>query len=270
MKRRILGLLTVVMTAALLLSGCGSSTSVPTAKSSNASDIQAIKDRGVLKAGVKVDVPKFGYKDPQSGNIEGFEVDIVKALSKKILGDENKVELVGVSAKTRGALIDNSELDVIVATVTITEERKKSYNFSDDYYVDGVGFLVKKAANIKDFKGLNGKKIAVTQGTTTKKAIQEEADKQGIKVDILEFATFSEAKSALDAGRVDVFSVDAAVLAGFLDDSTMLLPERYSPQHYGVMMKKSNEALAKLVNDTITEMKKSGEIDKLMQKWGIK
>jgi putative glutamine transport system substrate-binding protein len=86
----------------------------------------------------------------------------------------------------------------------------------------------------------------------------------------LEFGTYPEIKSALDAGRIDCFSVDGAILFGYLDDSTVILPDRFTPQQYGVASKKSNEALAKQVNDTIAEMKKSGELDALIQKWGLK
>jgi putative glutamine transport system substrate-binding protein len=64
--------------------------------------------------------------------------------------------------------------------------------------------------------------------------------------------------------------VDAAILFGYLDDSTVILADRYSPQKYGVASKKSNEGLAKLVNDTLADMQKSGELDKLIQKWGLK
>ncbi|VBB07414.1 Hypothetical protein LUCI_2663 [Lucifera butyrica] len=261
--------------ASLLLSGCGSGSTPETSastgqKSSIPADIKAIKDRGVLKVGVKVDVPKFGFKDPKTGKIEGMEIDLAKAIAKKILGDENKLEVQAVTAKTRGPLLDNGEVDLDIATFTITDERKKSYNFSDPYFTDGIALMVKKDSGIKSFKDLNGKKIGVAQSATTKKALQEEAKKQGIKMDFLEFATYPEIKTALDAGRIDCFSVDGAILYGYLDDSTVILPDRFSPQQYGVASKKSNTGLAKLVNDTIHEMKNSGELDKLIQKWGLK
>ena len=69
---------------------------------------------------------------------------------------------------------------------------------------------------------------------------------------------------------MDSFSVDAAILFGYLDDTTVILADRYTPQQYGAASKKSNEGLAKMVNDTINEMKKSGELDKMIQKWGLK
>lgn len=264
-----------VLSISILLTGCGAkdnskSASTTTESKSDAADIQAIKDRGVLKAGVKVDVPKFGYKDPKTSKIEGFEVDLIKAVAKKTLGDENKVELQAVTAKTRGPLLDSGEVDLIGATFTITEERKKSYNFSDPYFTDGVALMVKKASGIKSLKDLNGKKIGVSQSSTTKKALEPEAKSQGINVSFLEFGTYPEIKAALDAGRVDCFSVDGAILNGYLDDSTVILEDRYSPQEYGLASKKGNDALAKVINDTINEMKQSGELDKLIEKWGIK
>ncbi|MBP2628453.1 MAG: ABC-type transporter, periplasmic subunit family 3 [Firmicutes bacterium] len=271
MKKIYVLLASLVMMMALLVAGCGSSDSKPTATNSGVTvDVKAIQDRGVLKVGVKVDVPKFGFKDPKTNQIEGFEIDLTKALAKKILGDENKIAVQAVTAKTRGPLLDNGEVDLVIATFTITEERKMSYNFSDPYFTDGVALMVKKDSGIKDLKGLNGKKIGVAQSATSKKAIQEAADKLGIKVSFLEFGTYPEIKTALDAGRVDCFSVDGAILFGYLDDSTVILADRYTPQQYGAASKKSNEGLAKMVNDTINEMKKSGELDKLSQKWGLK
>ncbi|HWR30862.1 MAG TPA: transporter substrate-binding domain-containing protein [Negativicutes bacterium] len=265
--------LIAIIAFGLLAAGCGGTTPAPkseVSKDAVPADIKAIKDRGVFKAGVKVDVPKFGYKDAKTGKIDGFEIDLVKAIAKKILGDENKIDIQGVVAKTRGPLLDNGDVDAVIATFTITEERKKSYNFSDPYYTDGVALMVKKASGAKSLKDLDGKKIGVSQSTTTKKALQTELDKLGIKASFLEFGTYAEVKAALDSGRVDCYSIDAAILFGYLDDSVVILPDRYSPQEYGAATKKSNTALAKLINDTLNDMKKSGEIDKLLQKWGLK
>lgn len=263
--------LTSLLLVAGLVTGCGSTaSSTPSSTSDVPADVKAIKDRGVLKVGVKVDVPKFGYKDPKTEKVDGFEIDIAKAVAKKIFGDENKIQTSAVTAKTRGPLLDSGDVDIDVATFTITDERKKSYNFSDPYFTDGVGLLVKKNAGIQSLKDLNGKKIGVAQSSTSKKAVQAEADKLGIKVSFLEFGTYPEIKTALDSGRVDCFSVDGAILYGYLDDSTTILPDRFSPQDYGIASKKGNDGLAKVVNDTVADLKKSGELDKLEQKWGLK
>lgn len=276
MKRKMIILTGLALSLTMAFTGCASKSDKPaSAESASASsgvsaDIKAIKDRGVLKVGVKVDVPKFGYKDPATSKIDGFEIDLVRAIAKKVLGDESKVSLQPVTAKTRGPLIDSGEVDMIAATFTITDERKKSYNFSDPYFTDAVGLMVKKSSGITDLKGLNGKKIGVAQSATSKQAIQDEAAKQGAKISFLEFATYPEIKAALDSGRVDCFSVDGSILNGYLDDSTTILSQKFNPQNYGIASKKGNDGLAKAINDTINEMKKSGELQKLIDKWGIK
>jgi putative glutamine transport system substrate-binding protein len=256
----------------IMMTGCGSSQSAGNAggSSSAGKDIQAIKDRGVLKVGVKVDVPKYGYKNPSTGQMEGFEIDLSKAVAKKILGDENKVEFQGVTAKTRGPLLDNGEVDMVAATFTITDERKKSYNFSDPYIKDGVGLLVKKSLGASSLKDLNGKTIGVAQSATTKTALEEAAKKLGITLKYSELAGYPELKAALDSGRIDCFAVDASILNGYVDDTSVILDDRYNPQEYGIASKKDNTELAKTINDVVTEMKASGEIDKLIAKWEIK
>jgi putative glutamine transport system substrate-binding protein len=263
----------LILALTLTLAGCSSApskTASSNGTSSKPADIQKIIDRGTLKVGVKVDVPKYGYKDPSTGKIDGFEIDIARAVAKKILGDESKIDLQAVTAKTRGPLLDSGEIDMVAATFTITEERKKSYNFSDPYFTDGVGLLVKKDSGISSFKDLNGKKIGVAQSSTTKTALQDEANKQGIKVTFSEFASYPEIKTALSSGRVDCFSVDGAILLGYLDDNTKILSDKFSPQNYGIASKKDNTELAKVINETITEMKSSGDLQKLIDKWGLK
>ncbi|MDU4961872.1 MAG: transporter substrate-binding domain-containing protein [Sporomusaceae bacterium] len=267
-KAPVLGILLGLM---LLVAGCGGGQpSQPAAQSGgDAKEIKTIKDRGLLKVGVKVDVPKFGYKDPQTNKIDGMEVDIARAIAKKILGDETKLELLPVTAKTRGALLDNGEIDVVVASFTITEERKKSYTFSEPYITDHIGFMVKKAAGLTSLKDMTGKKIGVAQSATARKDLQAEADKLGVKVQFLEFGSHPEIKAALDSGRVDAYGGDVSILSGYLDDSTVILADRYSPQRNAAVTKKGNDALAKVVNDVVVEMEKSGELDKLIQKWKI-
>jgi putative glutamine transport system substrate-binding protein len=233
-------------------------------------DLKAIKERGVLRVGVKIDVPKFGYKDPKTGKIDGFEVDIARAVAQKIFRKKGRIKLQAVNAKTRGPLLDNGEIDIVAATFTITEERKQTYNFSEPYFTDGVGLMVKKTVKIRSFRDLNGKLIGVAQSATTKRALREAAGQLGIHVKFAEFATYPEIKAALDSGRVDCFAVDTAILCGYLNRKLVILPDRFSPQNYGLATKKGNDGLAALVNSTILEMKQNGELTKLIKKWKIK
>lgn len=274
-RKKFLSLGLVLITSfGILAAGCGGDAKKDEggkkASATAAADIQKIKDRGVLKVGVKVDVPKFGFKDPQTNKIEGFEIDLSKAIAKKILGDENKIDLTAVVAKTRGPLLDSGEIDLCIATFTITDERKQSYNMTTPYYEDPVGFLVKTDSGIKSIKDLDGKKIAVPQGATTRKGVQSAADQAGVKVTFVEFPTYSECKTALSAGRADAYAMDTSNLLGYKDASTEILPDKIAPQLYGAATKKDNAALFELVEKNFDDMKKSGEMDKLLDKWGLK
>jgi len=273
-RKRFLTLGLAVITAfGLFAAGCGGDTKKEGAtKPATATNdgIQKIKDRGILKVGVKVDVPKFGFKDPKTNKIEGFEIDLAKIIAKKILGDENKIDLTGVVAKTRGPLLDSGEIDLCIATFTITDERKQTYNMTSPYYEDPVGFLVKKDSGITSIKDLNGKNIAVPQGATTRKGVQDAADKAGVKVTFSEFPTYSECKTALSAGRADAYAMDTSNLLGYIDDSTEILPDKIAPQFYGAATKKDNTVLFELIEKTFEDMKKSGEMDKLLAKWNLK
>lgn len=256
--KKISGLILLIFTISCLFAACYS----------KKTDIEAVKSRGVLNVGVKVDVPKFGYKDPKTNKIEGFEVDLAKEISQKILGKQ-KLKLKPVNAKTRGPMLDNGEVDIVAATFTITEERKKSYNFSKSYFKDHVALMVNKGSGIKSLKDLDGKKIGIAQSATTKKSLEQAGKKDSLVFDFMEFATYPEIKSALKAKRIDCFSVDMSILSGYLDKSTEILEDRYQAQDYGIAIKLSNKKLTNEVNKAIDDMKSNGKIKKLLKKWEI-
>ena len=264
------------LSAALFLGACGSdATDTADSAAGSATDAsgqvtaETIKEAGVLKVGVKEDVPNFGLRNTETNEIEGFEIDIAKKIAEEILGDPEAIELVPVTAKTRGPLLDNGEVDMIIATFTVTEERKETYNFSDAYYVDAVGLLVKKDKGYAGLADMDGATVGVAQSSTTADAITAEAEQYGITLNYSEFATYPEIKAALDSGRVDAFSVDRSILAGYLDDSTEILKDRFATQDYGVAIKKSNTELATSVNELITAWGEDGTLDALTTEWGL-
>ncbi len=273
----------LALTGMLLLStaACGtqqapaasSAPAASTAASSEAASgsptLDKIKSAGVLKVGVKVDVPNFGLKNTASGEVEGFEIDLAKRIAKDLLGDETKLETQAVTAKTRGPLLDTGELDLVIATFTITEERKLTYNFSQPYYTDAVKLMVKKDSGITGLKDLGGKTIGVAQSATSMQAIQAAADELGIQIKFDEYPTYPEIKAALDSGRVNCFSVDGSILSGYVDDSTVILDEKYSPQEYGIASKLDNKDLAELVDAEVAALKSSGELDQMIETWGL-
>ncbi|MGH0053756.1 MAG: transporter substrate-binding domain-containing protein [Sphaerochaetaceae bacterium] len=254
----------------LLLVGVLSSLSAAGAQESSSDPLASLKAKGFLSVGCKVDVPSFGYQNINTGEIEGFEIDLAKAVAKKIFGDETAIELTPVTAKTRGPLLDTGELDMVAATFTVTDERRNSWDFSSIYYVDAVAVMVKKDSPYAAFTDLDGKTIGVAQSATTKKSLEEGAAEAGISLKFNEFATYPEIKVALDSGRVDAFSVDFAILNGYMEDSTKLLPERFAKQDYGIAVKKGNTALLETVNATIAELEASGEMDEMLTAWGLR
>ncbi|MEC4184961.1 transporter substrate-binding domain-containing protein [Adlercreutzia sp. R21] len=222
----------------------------------------------VLRVGTKVDVPGFGFQNPETGNVEGLEVDVARELAARIKGDENALELVGVNATTRGAMLDNGALDAALATFTITEDRRRSYDFSRPYYIDYIGVLVKKDAGIADLADLDGKTVGVALSATTKDKLREAADAIGITLKFAEYATYPEIKIALVVGRVDAFSVDRSILLGYQDDTTQLLDTQFAPQEYGVATAKGS-ALTAPVDEAIAAMEADGTLAALKERWGL-
>ena len=247
-----------------ILGGCANDGNT----SGEAKQLNLIKSKDVLVIGVKKDAPNFGLLNPNTNEIEGLEIDIAKMLAKEILGDENKIRLEPVTAKTRGPLLDNGALDAVIATFTITEERKKTYDFTDPYYSDPVGFLVLKESNFNGFGDMDGKTIGVAQAATTNKIVDREAQKIGIKVVIKEYPDYPSLKVALDSKRIDAFSVDKSILRGYLDDKSVILDDSLEPQEYGIVTRKSDPEWSMFMNNFVRENK--DKIDELAKKWNLK
>lgn len=223
----------------------------------------------VLRVGTKIDVPGFGFQNPESGNIEGFEVDIARGLAERLKGSPDKLEVTGVNVTTRGIMLDNGTLDATLATFTITEARKKSYNFSQPYFTDHIGVLVKKSSGITELKDLDGRTVGVASSATTRDKLGKAGDEIGIKMNFAEYATYPEIKIALVTGRVEAFSVDRSILYGYLDDSTMLLDAQFAPQEYGIATKKTNTELTAQIDTALQNMMDDGTLESLKEKWGL-
>lgn len=272
-----LGLTGAVM--ALGLAGCGSNGGNSASTGSSDSKVETIKSRGKLNAGVKKDVLGYGYLDPATNKYQGLEIDLCYQIAAAVLGvsyDEAKekdlVAFTDVTPKTRGPLIDNDSLDVVVATYTITDERKKSWDFSTPYRTDHVGILVKKSAGFQTMTDLNGKVIGVSQGSTTKDLVTKMLQENNFNVTptFQEFPDYPSIKSALDAGNVDAFAMDRSTLKTYTtDDCELLQPDiEFGAQDYGVATKKGSD-LSKVVDDKVNELLSNGWIDQEIKDWGL-
>ncbi len=224
---------------------------------SNSDQVQAIIERGVLRVGVKQDVPNFGYKNPDSGEFEGLEIDIARKIADELGVD---IEFTPVTAQTRGPLLDNGQVDLVIATFTITEERKLLYNFTTPYYTDAVGFLVNKDSGIKTFTDLNGKTIGVAQGSITRTLVSELADKYGIAVNFAELGSYPELSVSLRAHRTDAFSVDQSILSGYIGSKSELMDFSFSASDYGIVTKLSNKDLNNYLNSLVEKWTSDGSL----------
>lgn len=274
---QVFGLAALGIAGAGSLAGCGGNAG--SGSSDTSSKLEAIKSRGKLKAGVKKDVIGYGYLNTATNEYEGLEIDLCYQLAAAVLGvsyDEAKeqklVEFTDVTPKTRGPLIDNDQLDIICATYTITDERKKSWDFSTPYRTDHVGILVKKVAGMKSMADLDGKVIGVSQGSTTKDLVGEMLKDQGVDAtpSFQEFPDYPSIKSALDAGNIDAFAMDRSTLKGYTtDDCELLQPEiEFGAQDYGIATKKGSD-LSKTVDDTVNELLENGWLDEEIKAWDL-
>ena len=223
-----LGLSTAAV-AGLGLVGCGGGSNGGSASTgSSSSKVDAIKSRGKLNAGVKKDVPGYGYLDPSTNSYEGLEIDLCYQIAASVLGvsyddakNQQLVNFTDVTPKTRGPLIDNDQLDIVCATYTITDDRKKSWDFSTPYRQDYIGLLIKKGS-ISDLAGLDGKIIGVSQGSTTKDNIVKMLSDQGVSAtpQFQEFPDYPSIKQALDGGdlmyNADNFVSTYGYLQGYI------------------------------------------------------
>ena len=181
---------TGLMGAAAALTACGgsaSSTAASTASSAAGSaaastaalgaDTQAIVDRGVLKVGVKNAVKGFSFQDTLTGEYKGLEDSLAEMIAEHLGVD---VEFTTVTAATRGELLDSGDIDAVLATFTITEERKKTWDFSTPYYTDYVSVLVEDSTGIKGLADLKDKVVGVSSGSTSARALVKAMIDEGV------------------------------------------------------------------------------------------
>ena len=269
--KRIIPLLLLPLLAFLLILPFFGPISALTNSTSDAqleAGVQEIVDRGVLRVGVKQDLPNFGYRDPESNQYTGMEVEIAKKVAAELGVD---IEFTPVTAQTRGALLDNGQLDMVIATFTITEERKELYNFTTPYYTDAVGFLVRKDSNVQSsWEALDGLTIGVTQGSIQWGLLEEIAAEKGIELNFRELGSNSEVVVALAAHRVDAFSIDQSILSAFLGKTNELLDLQYQPSEYGIVTKKSNTDLATYLDGLVQDWTEDGTLQAIYDDFGLK
>ncbi len=219
--------------------------------------LDEIKKKGKLVIGTKYDQPTFGLLNPATNKVEGFDADIAREFAKVLLGDENKIEFTESVSKNRIPFLQENKVDLVLATMTITDDRKKEIDFSDVYYTAGQSILVKKGAAIKSVTDLGGKTVCSAKGSTSEKNITAKAP----SAKLLLFDGYAECLTALQNGQADAVSTDDVILFGLkLKDSANLevVGGQFTSEPYGIGMKKGRPELVAFINGTLAAMKADG------------
>ena len=285
---------TAMVLSALTACG-GSSSSAASAASSAASgsaaassealsaDVQAIVDRGVLKVGVKNAVKGFSFQDTLTGEYSGLEDSLAELIAEHLGVD---VEFTTVTAATRGELLDSGDIDAVLATFTITEERKKTWDFSTPYYTDYVSVLVEDSTGIKGLADLKDKVVGVSSGSTSARALVKAMIDEGVLdganfdadtfnadtwkegISFRQYDDYPAISTALSAGEVQGFCVDKSILAIYKTEGRSYIDAEFSPQEYGVATKKGSD-FSTVCDDLIKGWLADGTIDQLIKDNGL-
>ncbi len=230
-----------------------------------AGTLQDIKERGQLIVGVKTDSPPFGFLGKKGLN-KGFDIDIAKALSKEIFGNEEAIQFVAVTSENRIGFLTSGKIDILAATLTITEERKKQVDFSMPYFIAGQQILVQEHSRITKYQDLAGKKVATIKGSTGDIAIEELVP----TAERVRFERNFEALQALKESRVEAFVQDYIFLYALMRKNRGLRMaglEPFCPARYGLGVRNGEKEWLDFVNATLAKMKETGEYDKLLVRW---
>ncbi|WP_422446943.1 basic amino acid ABC transporter substrate-binding protein [Thermoanaerobacterium sp. DL9XJH110] len=227
--------------------------------------VDKIKSSGKLVIATSADYPPYEFHDLSGGKdeIKGFDIDIANAIAKE-LGVQLDIKDMAFDSVLPALL--SKKVDLAIAAFTITEERKKSVNFSDPYFDGGQQIVTYKGSGIKSKEDLKGKKIGVQISTTG----EEEAKKiEGAK--LKQFDLVTEAVLELKNKRVDAIIVGEVVAKAYTAENPDLeiVGERLNSEQNGIPVRKEDTELLKVVNKVIKDLKDSGEYDKLVKKWFI-
>ena len=261
----------------------GSAAGSSAASAAFGTDTQAIVDRGVLKVGVKNAVQGFSFQDTLTGEYKGLEDSLAEMIAEYLGVD---IEFTTVTAATRGELLDSGDIDAVLATFTITDERKKTWDFSTPYYTDYVSVLVEDSTGIKELADLKDKVVGVSSGSTSARALTKAMidagviDGAGFDADSFNADTWKDGISfrqnddypaistALSAGEIDGFCVDKSILAIYKTDGRSYIDAEFAPQEYGIATKKGSD-FSTVCDDLVQGWLADGTIDQLIKDNGL-
>jgi len=234
-----------------------------------------IQRSGSIVIGHRESSIPFSYLNGQK-QPEGYSIDLCLRIADKIKDvvgrSDLKIEFVQVDPKTRIPMLLNGTIDLECGSTTNTLMRQQQVDFASTTFITGTKLLVKKGSGIGEVEDMNGKTIALTQGTTNERVIKAIAAEQGLDLRILPVNDHAEGFQALESGRVDAYATDHILLHGLAANSRA--PDSYevvgrflSYDPYGIMFRRDDSAFRLVVNSVLADLFRSGEIKEIYAKW---
>ncbi len=225
--------------------------------------VDAIRDRGKIVVGIKHE-PGLGLRNPATRRFEGFDVAIAELMAVGIFGGTREsvgdnIEFVETLSKNRESAIDNGNVDIVVATYTINDERKQVVDFAGPYLVSHQDIMVAAAdSSIAGVADLNGRKVCAVSGTTSATNLTQKAPQAELTL----LDTWTECAEALAAGQVAAVSTDDVILAGLVANgggAFKIVHAPFSDEPYGIGLPKGDASFRAFLNDRLQEIERSGE-----------
>ena len=229
------------------------------------STMAKIVQRGKLIVGVDQNTFHMGFRDPSTGQIQGFDIDMAHAVAQALFGDPNAIQLKVLTSDQRIPALQNGDVDIVVRTMTITCDRLKQVAFSAVYYDAKQRILVKQSSTIDGPAALGGKKVCATKGSTSLAAVLALPGKPvGVSV-----SDWTDCLVMLQQGQVDAVSTDDVILAGMTaqDQYTKIVGAPLADEPYGMAIPLQNQDFVRFVNGVLQNVEASGAWTASYQRW---
>jgi glutamate/aspartate transport system substrate-binding protein len=237
--------------------------------------LKKVKESGTITIGYRESSIPFSYLDANQQPI-GYSMDlcakIVDAIKAELKMPNLKVAYTAVTSQYRIPLMRNGTIDLECGSTTNSVERQKQVAFSDTTFVTGIRMLVKADSGITDISQLDNKPVVTTTGTTSDALIKESERGRHVDVKNLYGKDHADSFQMVASGRAAAFVMDDVLLAALIADSKnpkdfLIVGEPFGVEPYGIMLRKDDPQFKALVDKTLVGLMKSGEIDKIYDKW---
>jgi len=230
------------------------------------STMEKIEKRGRLIAGVSADTYLLASRNPISGRVEGFDIDMVKAVTEAIFGDDSKYQLRVITAAQRIPALQKGEVDIVARNMTITCERWEQIAFSSEYYRAGQKVLVRKGAKATSLADLKGQKVCAPRSTSS----MENLMKLAPQAEAVGADNHTGCLALFQQGQVAAITGDDTVLAGLAaQDPYAVVPDQkpVTAEPYGLGMNRKDVDLVRFVNARLAQMRSNGEWTAIYDRW---